>query len=173
MKARTPSRDARARIEHELSIEPFDASRCAPDDFSALLRAVPRQFDDASANCFVARLGHAIVGAMTIGPSVPQPQCKHYCRADVAILNRHIVDPSRREEGHGTAMLAYASRWSSSRGFLQLALDVPFVQNHLLDFYYRRGFRLVDVVESGVFGPERAILSRPTIAGWSALSVIH
>lgn len=67
-------------------------------------------------------------------------------------------------------MLAYASRWSSARGFLQLALDVPYTESQLLDYYHRRGFRLVDVVESDELGFERAILSRPTFAGWSALS---
>jgi GNAT superfamily N-acetyltransferase len=118
--------------------------------------------------CFVSVCSGQVIGTMTLTPHDPDSPCEHYRRNGVATLQQFAVSRSWQGKGVGRAMLAFAGRWAVARGAHQLALDVPFPANALIDFYRTQGFTLIDVVHFPGRGYESAVFSRPAFAGWPA-----
>lgn len=168
-------------------IRPFDARRDSWERLTAMLHraftplagaglhcqcadqdtGVTRERAQAG-QCFVSVRHGQIIGTMTLEPHNPVSPCEHYRRHGVATLHQFAVDPSCQSKGVGRAMLAFAGRWAAARGSLQLALDTPFPANHLLEYYRKQGFSLVDVVHFPGRGYDSAVFSRPAFAGWPA-----
>jgi GNAT superfamily N-acetyltransferase len=116
--------------------------------------------------CIVALCGARVAGTITLRGPDPASACVHYRRSDVATVQRYGVDPSLQRRGIGRALLAFANRWAAARGYLQLALDTPVAEQHLLDYYLALGFSLIDTARFAGRDGDSAILSRPTLAGW-------
>lgn len=69
-------------------------------------------------------------------------------------------------------MLAFAEHWASTRGYVELALDTPHPAAHLVAFYRKQGFRIVDVMRFAGKVYDSAILSKApvvarTLAAWT------
>jgi GNAT superfamily N-acetyltransferase len=130
-------------------------------------------------DCFVAVCKGHLVATMTLYGRDPESACDLYRRANVASVRQLGVDPIWQGRGIGQSMLAFAGHWAATRGYTRLALDTPQPAAHLIDFYTRQDFRLVDVIHFAGKGYDSAILSKPamaapSLAAWSRqLTLAH
>jgi GNAT superfamily N-acetyltransferase len=169
----------------------FDASR---DSFVALTAMLHRAFAPLGAqglnctcvdqtiattreratrgDCYVAVCEGRIVGTMTLYAADPLACCEQYRHDDVASLRQFAVEPAWQARGIGTLLIAFAEHWAATRGYAELALDTPQPAAHLVAFYRRQGFRIVDFTRFEGKCYDSAILSKPpvaarTLANWS------
>jgi GNAT superfamily N-acetyltransferase len=98
----------------------------------------------ASGDCFVAVSGERIVGTITLNAPEASSDSRHYRDAGVASVRQLGVDPRVQGKGVGTALLRLGERWASRRGYARLALDTPEAAGHLIGYYCRQGFCLID-----------------------------
>ena len=69
--------------------------------------------------------------------------CEWYDREGVAMFGQFAVDPTCQRNGLGTALIAFAENRAREMGAEELALDTAVPATHLIDYYTRRGYRLV------------------------------
>lgn len=161
----------------------FDPARDSYDELTALLHrafarlgqmglncpcvdqpaAVTRQRALAG-DCFVAVCKGHLVATMTLHARDAASACDLYRRSHVATIRQLGVDPVWQGRGIGQSMLAFAGHWAATRGYGRLALDTPQPAAHLIDFYSRQGFRVVDIIRFAGKGYDSAILSKPAVA---------
>jgi GNAT superfamily N-acetyltransferase len=113
-----------------------------------------------SGDCFVALCNDKLVGTITLYGHDPQSPCPYYHRGDVATIRQFGIEPMWQSRGIGKMLLALAEHWAAERGYAELALDTPIPAAHLIGFYRRQGFRIVDVFRFEGKRYESAILSK-------------
>ncbi|MGF6443839.1 GNAT family N-acetyltransferase [Paraburkholderia youngii] len=123
-------------------------------------------------DCFVVVSDEKVIGTMTLYAPDSESACEHFHRHDVATIRQLAVDPSWHNRGIGKSLLAFAEHWAATRGYSELALDTPYPAAHLVAFYRRQGFRIVDAVRFAGKVYESAILSKApvvarTLAAWT------
>ena len=123
-------------------------------------------------DCHVAVCDGQIVGTMTLYASDGEAPCELYRHGDVASLRQFAVDPAWQARGIGTLLLAFAEHWAATRGYAQLALDLPQSATQQIGFYRGQGFRVVDFMRFADKCYDSAVLSKPpvamrTLANWS------
>lgn len=101
----------------------------------------------ARGDCFVAVSGERIVGAISLYASDEASGSRHYRDARVASARQLGVDPYFQGKGVGTALLHLAEHWARHHGYAWLALDTPEPASHLIDYYHRLGFRVVETLQ--------------------------
>ena len=101
----------------------------------------------ARGDCFVAVAGERIVGTITLYESDAGSDSSHYCNTRVASVRQLGVDPHFQDKGVGTALLQLAEQWARRRGYARLALDTPERADHLIDYYHRQGFCVVETLQ--------------------------
>jgi GNAT superfamily N-acetyltransferase len=134
----------------------------------------------ARGECYVALSGEQVVGTVTLYPPDAHSESRHYRTATVASVRQLGVDPQFQGTGVGAALLRLAEQWAQSRGYETLALDTPEQAGHLVDYYHRLGFRVIDRLQfsgrpyrSVVFAkslPKRAAGHRPLCPNTGAVS---
>ena len=133
--------------------------------------AVTRQRAQAG-ECFVVAHNGKVIGTMTLVARDRESACEHYRRHDVATIHQLAVDPSWQNRGIGQSLLAFAEHWAATHGYAELALDTPYPAEHLVTFYRKQGFRIVDVARFSGKVYDSAILSKApvvarTLAAWT------
>jgi GNAT superfamily N-acetyltransferase len=123
-------------------------------------------------DCYVAVCDGRLVGTMTLYATELGSACELYRRGDIASLRQFAVEPAWQSRGIGTLLIAFAEHWAATRGYAELALDTPQPAAHLIAFYRRQGFRIVDFTRFDGKRYDSAILSKPpmvtrTLAAWS------
>ncbi|MGU7785240.1 GNAT family N-acetyltransferase [Burkholderia sp. PU8-34] len=123
-------------------------------------------------DCYVVVSDGNMIGTMTLYAQDAASACGHYHRHDVASIRQLAIDPSWQNRGIGKSLLAFAEYWASTRGYAELALDTPYPAEHLVAFYRRQGFRIVDIVHFAGKRYDSAILSKApvvarTLAAWT------
>ena len=101
----------------------------------------------ARGDCFVALSGERIVGTITLYAPDAVSDSRHYRDVRVASARQLGVDPQFQGTGVGSALLDLACRWAHDHGYEQLALDTPEPAGHLIDYYDRLGFRVVETLQ--------------------------
>ncbi len=64
--------------------------------------------------------------------------------SEVAHIGQLAVDPSLRNQGIGNALMAWAKKKALADGALELALDTADTADHLISWYERLGYRIVE-----------------------------
>lgn len=118
----------------------------------------------ASGECFVAVSGERIVGTISLYASDAASDSRHYRDARVASARQLGVDPHFQGKGVGTALLHLAEHWARHHGYTRLALDTPEPAGHLVDYYRRLGFGVVETLQFS---------TRPYLSVVLAKSVLH
>jgi predicted N-acetyltransferase YhbS len=98
-------------------------------------------------DCFVAIMDRHIVGTVTLHSPDQGSPVALYRQKTVASVHQLAVDPNCQNAGIGQALLKMAEAWAVNRGYQFLALDTPLAAGHLLAYYRRRGFDLLDCVQ--------------------------
>lgn len=115
-------------------------------------------------DCYVAVCEGRLVGTMTLYAPGRESPCELYLRDDIASVRQFGVEPALQARGIGTLLLAFADHWAATRGYAELSLDTPQPAAHLIAFYRRQGFRIVDFVRFDGKHYDSAILSKPPVA---------
>jgi GNAT superfamily N-acetyltransferase len=95
-------------------------------------------------DCFVAVSGHRIVGTITLYAPDTVSEGRYYRDARVASARQLGVDPQFQGLGVGVALLHLAESWARRHGYARLALDTPEPADHLIGYYQRQGFQVVE-----------------------------
>jgi len=112
---------------------------------------------------FVATANQQVVGTLTVYAPIVDSEALHYRQAGVASVHQFAVEPAWQGQGVGDALLRMAERWARSQGCHTLALDTPQPARHLLAFYLRKGFELVESLHFSGRSYHSVVLSKPLI----------
>jgi GNAT superfamily N-acetyltransferase len=97
-----------------------------------------------SGHCVVAEIDGRIIGTVTwYGPGGGQG-CDSYRRPKVARFGQLALSPEHQGRGGGSKLIAEVERQSREAGATDLALDTAEPALHLIDYYTRRGYLVVE-----------------------------
>ena len=109
---------------------------------------------------FVARLGEALAGTITLYPHASFDQCAWYQRPEVWYFGQYAVDPAHQGVGIGRILLDFAEQSARDGGAKELALDTSEYAADLLALYTRRGYRQVEAIQWPVTNYRSFVLSK-------------
>ena len=96
------------------------------------------------AECYVATLDGRIVGTIVFRPCARTGGCAWYDRPDVASFGQFGVEPALQGMGIGARLLHFVEAHARATGAKEIALDTAEPATHLIDYYMRHGYRVVD-----------------------------
>ncbi|HEY1429458.1 MAG TPA: GNAT family N-acetyltransferase, partial [Candidatus Tumulicola sp.] len=147
-----------------MRVRPFDATRDSYDALTLLLHSAYRRLADMGLNyvattqdasvtrtrvaaadaCWVAEDDGAIVGTVCYYAGLRHDrEPAWYARAAVCHFGPFAVLPSLQGGGVGTSLLRAVEERALADGKTELACDTAEPASHLLEYYARRGFRVV------------------------------
>jgi RimJ/RimL family protein N-acetyltransferase/ribosomal protein S18 acetylase RimI-like enzyme len=98
-------------------------------------------------HCLVAEHEGRLVGTVT----VRNPDCEEdpewYRRKGVWVIGQFAVSPELQNGGLGSKLMLEAEGYAFSNGGTEVAIDTAESAAHLIDFYRKRGYRLVGTVD--------------------------
>jgi predicted N-acetyltransferase YhbS len=97
--------------------------------------------------CLVAERDGRVVGTIAVQPPNPQSPSAREREPGVALLGQFAVEPSLQRSGIGDALFAEAERVAARMGARTLLGDTAEGASHLVGWYERRGWRVVDTVQ--------------------------
>lgn len=97
--------------------------------------------------CLVAQRDGRLVGTIAVHGPDPRSECARFREPDVAILEQFAVEPSLQGTGIGDALFAEAEAVARRMGARRAFGDTAEGATHLVDWYARRGWRIVDTVQ--------------------------
>lgn len=100
-----------------------------------------------SGTCFVVAQGDRLVGTILVHPTYASNDCAWFTRPGVACVHQFAVDPSLQGGGVGRRLLQRAEDWAREHGFAEVAMDTAEPATHLVAFYGRLGYEVVDTVQ--------------------------
>jgi GNAT superfamily N-acetyltransferase len=163
-------------------IRPFEASDSLPDLTALLhrayaplaeigLRFVATYQDEevtrrriARGECYVAEKGGRVVGTILFQDQAQTSGCPYYDRPDVSSIHQFAVEPGHQKVGIGAALMARAESRAAECGAAVIALDTAEPARHLIAYYERRGYRIVDITQWKVTNYRSVVMSR-TVGG--------
>jgi predicted N-acetyltransferase YhbS len=109
----------------------------------------------------VATQGEQIVGTVTLYPPDEDSPCELYRQAGVFCFGQFGVRPDLQRGGIGRALVAHLESKARELGGTHLALDTAEGATHLVQWYERLGFRLVQHVQWDVTNYRSVVMSKP------------
>ncbi len=110
--------------------------------------------------CFVLVHDGELVGTITLYPPGRCGGCEWYDQPHVASFGQFTVDPGLQASGLGSLMIEHVADRARALGARELALDTAEPAGHLVEFYQRRGFRIVGLAQWGETNYRSVIMSR-------------
>ena len=101
----------------------------------------------ARGECFVAEVDGRIVGTILFLPSSVTKGSPFYDRPDVAGFQQFAVEPNFQKSGIGRALLERVEERARETGANHLALDTAEPAVHLIEYYFRHGYRVIESVQ--------------------------
>jgi ribosomal protein S18 acetylase RimI-like enzyme len=111
--------------------------------------------------CLLAESGKALVGTLAFHGPDDESQTDWFTRPHVVVMEQFAVDPALQGRGIGGALLSEAESRAVALGATHLVLDTAEPAVHLVRFYERLGFRVVDHVRWPAKVYRSVILARP------------
>jgi GNAT superfamily N-acetyltransferase len=106
--------------------------------------AITRKRIGSASACWIALQDHKLVGTICYYASHRyESEPDWYRRDDVCHFGQFAVEPLLQGSGIGSALLRLVERRAVADKKLELACDTAEPAAHLLDYYQRRGFRVV------------------------------
>lgn len=113
-----------------------------------------------SGECFVAELGGKVVGTITLYTDPYNDSPDWYRRHDVGWFGQFAVEPSQQRTGIGKKMIEFIEQRARERGLAEIALDTSEKAVHLIEYYQKKGWRIVDETQWDVTNYRSLILSK-------------
>src|SRR5688572_8123937 len=117
----------------------------------------------AGGKCLVAVLNGRIVGTVTYQYPPRWRDTPWYMRADVACVSQFAVEPGCQRRGIGSALMKRVEAMGTDEGAAELALSTAEPAVHLIDYYARRGYRLIEHTDATLPHYRSVILSKRLI----------
>ena len=117
----------------------------------------------AGGRCLVAVLNGRIVGTVTYQYPPRWRDTPWYTRADVACVSQFAVEPGCQRRGIGSALMKRVEAMGTDEGAAELALSTAEPAVHLIDYYARRGYRLIEHTDATLPHYRSVILSKRLI----------
>ncbi len=115
-------------------------------------------------DCLVAIDGSTIAGTVMFHAPGQSKGCACYEKPNVATIGQFGVLPSYQGRGMGNLLLAEAERRAVLTGATELALDTSEGAQHLIAWYERRGFHIVEHAQWRGKTYRSVIMSKPLVA---------
>jgi GNAT superfamily N-acetyltransferase len=109
---------------------------------------------------FVATSGGRLVATVTLRLPESTRDCTWYDRDDVASFGQFAVEPELQGSGLGSKLMSMLEDRAKQTGAAELACDTAEGATHLIDYYTRRGYRLVDTAQWEGVNYRSVILSK-------------
>jgi ribosomal protein S18 acetylase RimI-like enzyme len=97
--------------------------------------------------CYIALTGGVVVGTITFKPSDKTGGSPWLDRPEVASLAQFAVAPELQVLGLGTRLMDLAEARAAATEAVEIALDTAESATHLVAWYGRRGYRLIERVQ--------------------------
>lgn len=110
--------------------------------------------------CFVAVIGDVLVGTVIARASDPTSRCCWFARPEVASAGQLGVSPAYQRQRIGSMLMQTAEDWARAAGFREIAVDTAEPALELIEFYRRRSYRHVGVVQWSGKVYRSAVMSR-------------
>jgi predicted N-acetyltransferase YhbS len=146
----------------QVVVRPWDPGQDSVNDLTDILHRSYRELADLGFNywatfqtsedtrtrirqgeCYLALIDQTIVGTITLSPPGAVASHEWYRRPGVAHFGQFAVDPVHRHKRIGDRLLAHVEQRASELGAAEIALDTAELATHLVDYYSRRGYRIV------------------------------
>ena len=115
------------------------------------LRYVATSQDDAQTKkriaggtCLVAVWRDNVVGTVCYHRSAPWPGVTWFDLSYVAEISQFAVEPAFQRNGIGTALMDRVEGMARADGATELALSTAEAATHLIAYYTKRGYRIVE-----------------------------
>jgi len=120
-----------------------------------------------SGRCFVAELDGRIVGTICLYRRTLEHGPAWYARDGVGYFGQFGVEPAHQGGGIGNLLLEHVERAARAVGLDELALDTAETATHLIEYYARHGYRLVDGVQWKDVNYRSVVMSKTLVDGAS------
>jgi len=115
----------------------------------------------AQGECFVATSsGNVIVGTIVFRNGAQTKGCPWYDRPEVASFGQFAVEPGLQSNGLGRRLLAHVEERARASGSGEIALDTAEPARHLVDWYGRLGYRVIETAQWGHTNYRSVIMSK-------------
>lgn len=101
----------------------------------------------AKGECYLAFIDEELVATVTLEPPSVNKNCEWFRKSGVASFHQFGVLPHLRGAGLGSRMMAFVEQRAKELGAIELAIDTAEPATHLVAFYEKRGYRIVDHVQ--------------------------
>lgn len=98
----------------------------------------------AAGTCLVAEMDERLVGTVVYRAPGKSRGCAWYERPGIASFGQFAVEPELQRAGIGAALMDHIEAMARADGAEELALDTAEPATHLIAWYGRRGYRIVD-----------------------------
>jgi GNAT superfamily N-acetyltransferase len=100
----------------------------------------------AGGECWVGVREGRLVATLTVVPPGGSQECATFSRPGVAVLHQFAVEPSLQGRGVGGALFRRLEERARDLGALETAGDTAETAHHLVSWYGRMGYRVVERV---------------------------
>ena len=118
----------------------------------------------AKRQCFVAVIGDRVVGTVSYGFPAPWPGVPWFDRPGVASVGQFAVEPELQRNGIGSSLLSHVEALARRDGAEELSLNTAEPAHHLISYYAKRGYRVVDTTDATMPNYRSVIMSKPLAA---------
>lgn len=118
----------------------------------------------SSGKCFIAELNGSIVGTITYHPPSQIGHTLWLDREDVAHFGQLAVDPRHQKGGIGLLLIDAAESAAVIDKAFEIALDTAEPARHLIDWYSRLGYRIVESTKWDVTNYTSVIMSKKLVS---------
>jgi GNAT superfamily N-acetyltransferase len=122
----------------------------------------------AQGECYVALSKGALVGTIMFKPTAATGGSPWLDRPEVASLGQFAVAPDLQAQGLGARLMDLAEGRAAETGAKEIALGTAEPAAHLVAWYGRRGYRLIEHVQWSHTNYRSVIMSKPVHRGSSA-----
>ena len=114
----------------------------------------------AKRRCFVAVSGDRVVGTVSYGFPDPWPGVPWFSQPGVASVGQFAVEPELQRNGIGGSLLSFVEDLARQDGVEELSLNTAEPAHHLIAYYEKRGYRVVDTTDATMPNYRSVIMSK-------------
>jgi len=101
----------------------------------------------AKGHCFVGVRELRMIATITLYPPNPASACLYYRQPNVWYFGQFAVEPDFQRQGLGSRLMAHVEEFALHHGAREIALDTSEQSLELIEYYQKRGYRIVDSVQ--------------------------
>ncbi len=94
-------------------------------------------------DCFVATLDGRLIGTITFYHPGAHSKCPYYAHPEVCHVGQLAVEPELQKQGLASRLMDRVEEHARDCGYAEVALDTAEPALHLIEWYTRRGYRVV------------------------------